>query len=135
MVAKDRYTGIQTLLGNCANGGCLFLCLCSIAEELTGHPVDLIDIIHKSLANKWITEQFYINDSLAILNHLTGKQWIRYTAGALPATIPVNDYTVAIYYNARTGFNHYRRRGYDTLTNSITVKEGTLVGYYIYSWR
>lgn len=134
MLAKDRYTSIQTLLSSCGKSGCLFLCLCSIAEEQVGKPVDLINIIKVALNQHWITEQFYVNDSLSILTYLTGKVWRRRTTPSLPNTIAPKEYTVAIYYNSRTGYNHFRRRGYDTLTDSITVKEGSLMGYYIYEW-
>lgn len=135
ITAKDRYTDLQTVLGKCGSSGCLFLCLCSIAEEQTGYPVDLINIIKVSLKEGWLREDFYIRDSLAILEYLTGKIWTRRTVPSLPPVVPANDYTVAIYHNDRTGFTHYKRRGYDTLRNSITVKEGTLMSYYVYTWR
>lgn len=134
MGVKERYTGIQTILGNCYEGGCLFLCLCSIAEEQTKKHVDLIDVIRTSLLRNWLTPQFYVNDSLAILNYLTGKIWSRHTVNALPPIMDTAEYSVMIYYNKRTGYHHYRRRGYDTLVSSTTVKEGIVEGYYIYSW-
>jgi hypothetical protein len=134
VVVKDRYSRIQTLLKNCGNEGCLFLCLCSIAEEQKGKPIDLIDAIKTSLSKGWIDEQFTVKNNLAVLEYLTGAKWDRRHTSSLPVELSVNDYTVAIYYNKRTGYRHFRRRGYDTLTNSITVKEGVLEGYYIYSW-
>lgn len=134
MGVKERYTDIQTILGNCHEGGCLFLCLCSIAEEQAGKHVDLIDVIKTSMSRGWITSQFWVNDSLAILNYLTGKIWSRRTVTTLPPIMDTAEYSVMIYYNTRTRYHHYRRRGYDTLTSSTTVKEGIVEGYYIYSW-
>lgn len=134
VLAKDRYTSLQTILGNCYQWGCLFLCLCSIAEEQSGKHVDLIDAIKVSQAKGWLSASFDVNDNLSILEYLTGKKWSRNTVNSLPHSISTNEYTVAIYYNKRTGFKHFRRRGYDTLESSVTVKEGTLIGYYIYSW-
>lgn len=134
MIAKERYTGIQTILQNCGNNGCLFLSICSIAEEQKGTRVDLIECIKTCLARGWITEQFYVKDSLAILNYLTNKMWFRGECRELPSVIKGDQYVVAIYYNKRTGFTHFRRRAYDTLKDSVTVKEGVIIGYYIYSY-
>lgn len=135
MGTKERYANIQTILGNCHTGGCLFLCLCSIAEEQTGKSIDLIDCIKTSLAKGWITSEFWVNDSLAILHYLTGKIWTRRTVSKLPSIMDTAEYSIMIYYNKRTNFHHYKRRGYDTLSSSVTVREGIVEGYYIYSWR
>lgn len=134
MLAKERYSGLQTLLGSCGNGGCLFLCLCSIAEEYLGKPIDLIDAIQVSRSRKWIHDDFWVADSPAILNYLTGKRWYRREVSSLPKNILANEYTIAIYFNKATRYTHFKRRGYDTLVNSVTVRDGYLVGYYIYVW-
>lgn len=131
--SQERYEGIQTLLDNCGSDGCLFLCVLSIAEEATGKPVDLIDTIHHCIKKGWLTETFFVKDSLAILCYLTQKDWTRQSVSSLPFIGP-NDYSVAIYYNDRTRYTHYRRRSYDTLKSSVTVKEGYIRGYYVYSW-
>lgn len=132
--SQERYEGIQSLLGKCGSDGCLFLCLLSIAEEVIDDKIDLIDVIHLCLDKGWIDKTFYVNDSLAILGYLTGKSWSRQSSPSLPV-IGVKDYSVAIYHNNKTGLTHYRRRPYDTLTSSITVRDGYIQGYYIYSWR
>lgn len=132
--SQERYEGIQSLLGKCGSDGCLFLCLLSIAEEVTGKRFDLIDTIHYCLKHDWLSDTFYVKDSLAILGYLTDKDWSRHSTSSLPS-IGNKDYSVVIYHNDKTGFTHYRRRPYDTLTSSVTVKEGYIQGYYIYSWR
>ena len=43
-----------------------------------------------------------------------------------------NEYTVAVWYNERTQFKHFRRRYFDTLLNSVTVKEGSIAYYHIF---
>lgn len=134
MIPKERYTDIQTILQNCGANGCLFLSICSIAEEQIGIHVDLIECIKTCLSRGWLTEQFYVKDSLAILNYLTGKTWFRNEYRELPLTLSGNQYVVVIYYNRRTGFTHFRRRAYDTIKDSVTVKEGVIIGYYIYSY-
>lgn len=134
IASQQRYEGIQTLLNKCGNEGCLFLCLLSIAEEVIENKIDLIDAIHLCLDKGWIDETFYVNDSLAILRHLTGKSWMRTTTPSL-LRIGAKDYSIVIYHNNKTGLTHYRRRPYDTLKTSVTVRDGSVQGYYIYSWE
>lgn len=133
--SQKRYEGIQTLLKNCGNSGCLFLSVLSIAEEEAGVSFDLINTIHICLSKGWISQDFECHDSLAILNYLTGKIWSRRVVTKLPFLVEHNEYTVANYYNPRTNITHRRRRPYDTLVNSVTVAEGSIVSYYVYSWE
>lgn len=134
-MVRDRYEGIQTVLRKCGESGCLFLSILSIAEEVTGVSFDLINTIHICLQKKWITNDFECLDSLAILNYLTGKIWIRREVTRLTKVVAYNEYTIANYFNPRTGIIHRRRRGYDTLKASVTVREGYIKSYYVYSWE
>lgn len=134
-MVRDRYEGIQTVLRKCGESGCLFLSILSIAEEVTDVSFDLINTIHICLQKKWITNDFECLDSLAILNYLTGKTWIRREVTRLTRDVAYNEYTVANYFNPRTGIIHRRRRGYDTLKASVTVREGYIKSYYVYSWE
>lgn len=133
MGAKERYSGLQTLLEDCGKYGCLFLCLLSIAEEMTGKRYDIITTIHLCMTKGWLSKDFFVNDNLSILEELTGVKWSRRTVSSLP-TIGERDYTVVKYYNEKTKYTHFKRRGYDTLVYSKTVAEGRIEGYYIYSW-
>lgn len=134
-MVRNRYEGIQTVLRKCGESGCLFLSILSIAEEVAGVSFDLINTIHICLQKRWITSDFECLDSLAILNYLTGKIWIRREVPELLAPVRDNEYTVANYYNPRTGIIHRRRRPYDTLKASVTVRDGYIKSYYIYSWK
>ena len=134
-MVRDRYEGIQTLLKNCGDSGCLFLSVLSIAEEVADVSFDLINTIHICLQKKWIADDFECLDSLSILNYLTGKIWSRREVTCLTGDVAYNEYTVANYFNPRTGIIHRRRRGYDTLKNSVTVREGSILTYYVYSWK
>lgn len=134
-MVRDRYEGIQTVLRKCGESGCLFLSILSIAEEVAGVSFDLINTIHICLQKKWITNDFECLDSLAILNYLTGKTWIRREVTRLTRDVAYNEYTVANYFNPRTGIIHRRRRSYDTLKASVTVREGYIKSYYVYSWE
>ena len=134
-MVRDRYEGIQTVLKKCGESGCLFLSVLSIAEEVAEVSFDLINTVHICLRKKWITDDFECLDSLAILNYLTGKTWTRREVTCLTGDVAYNEYTVANYFNPRTGIIHRRRRGYDTIKNSVTVREGSILTYYVYSWK
>lgn len=134
MNVRERYEGIQTILKVCGEEGCHFLTLLTIIEDVNGKPVDLIEAIRVCLAKGWIDETFWVtNDGTPILSYWTNKKWTRKEVEKLPV-IRDNDYTEAKYYNKRTNLHHFRRRGYDILSNSITVKEGRIISYYIYTW-
>ncbi|MBO7715806.1 MAG: hypothetical protein J6S85_19745 [Methanobrevibacter sp.] len=132
---KIRYNGIQTLLKHISDGGCLFLSLVSIIEEVTGQVADVFDIIQISMKSKWLTPEFEVNNSIAILETFTDKIWSRIELPALPSEIRENEFTIEKWYNPKTKFTHFRRRFVDTLISSKTVAEGYLKEYYIYSYR
>lgn len=136
LYSRDRYEGIQTLLKTCGDEGCLFLSILSIAEDVEESHIDLVDAIHLCLRKKWIAPDFECLDSPAILNHFTsGKIWSRREVPELLAPVRDNEYTVANYYNPNTEITHRRRRPYDTLKASVTVRDGYIKSYYIYSWK
>lgn len=135
MIAKQRYLGIQSIFGIANQYACLFLCLLSIAEEQTGHEVDFIEAYRNSISKGLIKPDFYVNDALGILKMLTKKGWTFTRLMKLPSQVPEKMYTVEKWYNPRTGYTHFKRRGYDTLDASVTVKEGSLIEYYTYTWR
>ena len=132
---KERYEGIQTKLNCIDSGGCLFLCLCSIIEEVTGRPADIIGIVQESTQKGWIGKEFYIKDSCAILSQFTGKKFKRERVHTLPPSVEKNEFTVEKWFNpSRPGFTHFRRRFVDPLASSVTVNEGRIYEYYIYSY-
>ena len=132
---RKRYGGIQSMMRNIGDYGCLFLSLCSIIEEVTGSPADIIGIIQKSSANGWLADDFTVNDSLSLLGEFTGKSWRRAVVTSLPKAVAENEFTVEKWYNPRTRGNHFRRRFVDTLRDSQTVRTGSLESYYVYSYR
>lgn len=131
---KKRFSGIQDMLKKVGTDGCLFLCLCSIIEEVMDAPCDFLGIVRLSMEKGYLTEDFTVENSLAILYEYTGRVWKRTSVEKLPVDIKDNQYTVEIWYNENTKFTHFRRRCADTLRNSITVRDGTLIGYYIYEY-
>lgn len=129
---KNRYDGIQTVFEKAGDSGCLFLSLLSIAEEYTGLPVDFIVAYRKCIDLGLIEKDFFCNDQQKILYELTGEKWKKTVVKELPSLVPENMFTVEKWHNDRTGFTHFRRRGFDTLECSITVKEGYIKEYYCY---
>lgn len=134
---RTRYEGFQTLCGVLKDEGCHFLVLCSIADEYLASRnkpyTDLINTIRMSQSKQWIDGDFFVrNDGTPILEYLTGKKWTRKEVVKLPE-IRDNDYTEAIWYNPITRYHHYRRRYFDTLDFSYTVKNGYIEKYYIYT--
>lgn len=135
MTPKQRYQGIQSTLKIAGDNACHFLTLLSIAEEESEAPIDLIEAIRITQKMKWMNSEFTVTvaGSLALLEYYTDKKWTRREVKVLPSVIKDNEYTEAVYKNDNTGFNHYRRRGYDTLNHSVTVAEGYIEKYYIYT--
>ena len=131
---KERYTGIQTKLKTIDTDGCLFLCLCSIIEEVTNAPADIIGIIQLSKKRGWLSDDFTVNDSLEILRAFTGKIWKRTEPKKLPETIKDNEFSIEVWQKPNSKAKHFKRRFTDTLTNSQTVKIGSITEYYIYSY-
>lgn len=138
MTVRERYEGLQTLFKVAHESSCHFLTLCSIADEYRYEHnmpyIDLLWAIRTCQSKGLIDGEFYVNDDgTNVLSLLTdGKKWIRKDVEVLPP-IGDNDYTEALYYNPRTTFTHFRRRYFDTLESSVTVKEGSIIQYRIYT--
>lgn len=125
-----RYEGVQTFLTE----GCLFLSLCSIAEQVVSGHIDILSTIQYAKAEGWIDSNNDMTKAsqCALLSFLTGKQWRREEFTELPNPVPNEMYTVEKWINLNTGLIHFRRRFVDTLTNSVTVAQGKLERYYGY---
>lgn len=125
-----RYQGVQTFLTE----GCLFLSLCSIAEQVVNEHIDILSTIQYAKAEGWIDSNNDMTKAsqCALLGFLTGKVWRREELTELPNPVPDEMYTVEKWVNLNTGLTHFRRRFVDTLTNSVTVAQGKLERYYAY---
>ena len=133
MNVKERYNGIQTVFEKAGDYACLFLSLLSIAEEYTGLPVDFIVAYRKCIELGLIEKDFFCNDQEKILYELTGAKWTKTVVKELPDhPVPENMFTVEKWFNERTGLTHFKRRMFDTLESSVTVKEGYIKEYYCY---
>jgi hypothetical protein len=127
---QRRYAGVQTFFKD----ACLFLSLSSIAEQVADTKVDILGTY------AYCKQQGYINsnDDMTVegqcryLRDLTGKLWTREVVQQLPSPLPKNVFVVEKWKNAATGKQHFRRDFVDSLRNSLTVKEGKLIEYYLY---
>lgn len=141
VTTKEKFNGAQTMFKVANNYACHFMTLLSIAEEENirmgkEHPgVDFLEARVVASKMKWMDDEFTVTvqGSLDLLEYYTGKKWTREEVKTLPSNLKDNQYTEAIHYNERTGFKHYHRRSMDTLVDSVTVKEGKIIAYYIYT--
>lgn len=131
---KERYYGIQDMFRHINTDGCLFLSLCSIIEEVTEKPADVIGIIQTSMKKGWLAEDYEVKDSLAILGEFTGKKWVRREVKELPIVIESWEFTIEVWQKPNSVGKHFKRRFVDTIFNSATVKMGKIKEYYIYSY-
>lgn len=140
---KNRYNGIQTLMKNFSDSSCNLLSLCTIIEELTDKPADLIGIVQwgrntlvKGTDKPVVEEDWTVNDNFAVLSKFSGKKkWKRTEVDKLPKKIKDNQFTFEIWKKKPTdAAMHIKRRFVDTLINSQTVKNGAIVKYYIYEY-
>lgn len=132
MTVKQRYEGIQTVLLEAGNSACLFLCILSIAEQYLNKDIDFIWAYNILKSTGCVTKDFYMLDQEKALFVLTEKTWRKAEYTALPDVVPAKMYTVEKWYCPKTGFTHFKRRAYDTLESSNTVKHGKLIAYYTY---
>lgn len=133
MNVQTKYEGSQSLFKRMGSDGCHFLVLCSIIEEATRKPIDVLELARQCIDCGLMQNDFTVlGDGTQLLEFVTHLKWTRKEVVKLPV-IRDNDYTEAIWYNPRTGYHHYRRRYFDTLDCSITVKEGYIEKYYIYT--
>jgi hypothetical protein len=126
-----RYEGVQTFLTE----GCLFLSLCSIAEQVANMHVDILSTIQYAKAEGWIDKNNDMTEAsqCALLGFLTGKKWHREEFTELPNPVPDEMFTVEKW--CRDKVTHFRRRFVDTVTHSMTVAMGKLSGYYGYVYE
>lgn len=126
MTIEERYRGCQSTLKE----GCYILSLCSIIEEYTRKPVDVLEVIAVAKNRRWITEDGFVYTPCKILQYFTLTKWNLTTVTQLPDVISRNMFTVEKWRNGK--ITHFRRRYVDTLYNSLTVAEGYLEAYYLF---
>lgn len=125
---KNKWSGIQT----CWKEGCYFFTLLTILDEL-GIQYDMHAITRFAIDNNYIKADGYVLEPLLFLKVATGKRFTMKVVQTLPDNIADNQFTIEKWYNAATGYTHFKRRFVDTLIDSLTVKNGKLSCYYIFT--
>lgn len=129
---KYRWENIQSQMAETLKESCLFFCICIIAEQFLNQKIDFVSIFMKSIRMGWLKKDGTVNDSLAVLQELTGKRWRRELLA--PDSEFITDYlyfSIQIWGN-KNGKNHFRLKDFDIWKDSQTVKYGFLKGIYYY---
>ncbi len=127
----SRYENSQRILWNMKDA-CFFLSLLSVAEEVTGKKIDLLDAARYCQQKGWCTNDFTIKYDCAILSWLTGKKVSKEVVDRL-GIVKGNQYTIEKWLAKDGRGNHFRRRYFDVYNGSVTVRDGTLMCYYLYT--
>lgn len=128
---------IQDLAWCLGSDGCYYICLCGIAEEITGKEIDLIKTAKRMIDNNIIDydwrrpraykNMFYVKDADKLLKALGCEGYHIKKVDELP-----KDYKG--YYIIRytlEGNTHFVLPNYNSLTYSRCVAEGRISKYYL----
>lgn len=121
--------------------GCLFLVLCSIADEWNESQhnqrhVDILQLYIQCRDKGYLAEGFFCNNPCKILELATGMEWKKQIVEKLPPVIDWKTYSVEKWVRIVSHGvckTHFRRRWGDTITNSVTVQKGKIESYYLFS--
>ncbi len=134
---KSRYEGIQNYIMH-ADESCFFLTLLSVAEEervRNGNKlpqVDFLFAVRECMDRGLLKNDFTVVNDCAILSYLTGKKVTKEVVQEV-GIVKGNQYTIEKW--VKGNGMHFRRRGWDVYTNSQTVKNGTRMCYYKYTFK
>jgi hypothetical protein len=126
--------GIQDFIKKVGDEGCYALCLCKIAELRLNDSLIAVSYIEYGVKYGLIAEDMTVLDGAKFLVHMTAIEWSKeYKA---PGYKPVlGDYLVAEWFNPRTKLTHFTVEypvKWNSLKNSVTVKEGSIRSYRLY---
>lgn len=128
---------IQDLAYCVGQWGCYLICLCSVAEEITGKEVDVLKtakalIDMKVLDYDWVRPKAYRNcmyvlDANKVLSYLGCGNYIVDKQDKLPEGY---DGKYILRY-ALDGNTHFVLPGYDPMTYNRVSAEGRITSYYL----
>lgn len=127
-----RYENIQSHLWNFVKGGCLFFSILAAYEDKYDKRLDFIEIFQWSILRTNLSLDGTVNDSLAILNHIDGKQWKRKIVGDLLEIPKDKNGFIIECWESPQGKTHFKPQGYDVFSNSQIVRTGHIFSYYFY---
>lgn len=131
-----KIPAIQDLAWCLGSDGCYYICLCAIAEEITGKEIDLIKTAKRMIDNKIIDydwkrpkaykNMFYITDADKLLKALGCKEHIE-KVDELPKGYK-GKYIVRYTLDGNT---HFVLPNYNSITFSNCVANGRISKYYL----
>lgn len=131
-----KVPAIQDLAWCLGSDGCYYICLCAIAEEITGKEIDLIKTAKRMIDNKIIDydwkrpkaykNMFYITDADKLLKTLGCKEHIE-KVDELPKGYK-GKYIVRYTLDGNT---HFVLPNYNSITYSNCVANGRISKYYL----
>lgn len=132
----SKIPAIQDLAWCLGSDGCYYICLCAIAEEITGKEIDLLKTAKKMIDNKIIDydwkrpkaykNMFYITDADKLLKALGCKEHIE-KVDELPKGYK-GKYIVRYTLDGNT---HFVLPNYNSITFSNCVANGRISKYYL----
>ena len=131
-----KVPAIQDLAWCLGSDGCYYICLCAIAEEITGKEIDLIKTAKRMIDNKILDydwrrpkaykNMFYITDADKLLKALGCKEHIE-KVDELPKGYK-GKYIVRYTLDGNT---HFILPNYNSITYSNCVANGRISKYYL----
>jgi hypothetical protein len=135
-VKITKIPAVQDLAWCLGSDGCYYICLCAIAEEITGKEIDLIKTAKRMIDNKIIDydwkrpkaykNMFYITDADKLLKALGCKEHIE-KVDELPKGYK-GKYIVRYTLDGNT---HFVLPNYNSITYSNCVANGRISKYYL----
>lgn len=134
-----KVPAIQDLAYCIGSDGCYFICLCAIAEEITGKEIDIVKTAKRMIDNNIIDydwkrpksykNMMYINDANKLLKTLGCKEHIE-KVDELPKDYK-GKYIVRYTLEGNTHFVVGGTNPYNSITYSRCVAEGRISKYYL----
>ena len=131
-----KVPAIQDLAWCLGSDGCYYICLCAIAEEITGKEIDLIKTAKRMIDNKILDydwrrpraykNMFYVTDADKLLKALGCKEHIE-KVDELPKGYK-GKYIVRYTLDGNT---HFVLSNYNSITYSNCVANGRISKYYL----
>lgn len=134
-----KIPAVQDLAYCLGSDGCYYICLCIIAEEITGKEIDLIKTAKRMIDNKLLDydwrrpraykNMFYVTDADKLLKALGCKEHIE-KVDELPKDYK-GKYIVRYTLEGNTHFVIGGERPYNSITYSNCVSNGRISKYYL----
>ena len=131
-----KIPAVQDLAWCLGSDGCYYICLCAIAEEITGKEIDLIKTAKRMIDNKILDydfkrpkaykNMFYVTDADKLLKALGCKEHIE-KVDELPKGYK-GKYIVRYTLDGNT---HFVLPNYNSITFSNCVANGRISKYYL----